>query len=108
MKCVVDRFVETIDGDIVDLATGERALLMIASAGGETEQRRWMIRCDLFQKLHHPAIAMLIDYELIGEGQRFEAWRCSEPWRGSEAAAANVARITCSFLEACQLTIEAI
>jgi DNA-binding NtrC family response regulator len=107
MKCVADRFVETANGDIVDLATGERVLLTIASAGGDTEQRRWMIRCDLFQKLHHPAIAMLIDYGLIGEGRRFEAWRCSEPWRGGETAAANAARAVRSFLDACELTIDA-
>jgi DNA-binding NtrC family response regulator len=107
MECVADRFVETPDGGIVDLASGERVLLTVASAGGETEQRRWMIRCDLFQKLHHPAIAMLIDYGLIGEGQRFEAWGCSELWRGSDAAAASTSRAARSFLEACELTIDA-
>src|SRR5215470_1275559 len=107
MECMADRFVEATNGDIVDLATGERVLLTIASAGGETEQRRWMIRCDLFQKLHHPAIAMLIDYGLLGAGQRFEAWRCSEPWRGSESAAANASRAARSFLEACDLDRDA-
>jgi DNA-binding NtrC family response regulator len=106
MECIADRFVETSSGEVVDLATGERVLLSIASAGGETEQRRWMIRCDLFQKLHHPAIAMLVDYGLVGQAQRFEAWRCAEPWRGCDAAASDVSQASRSFLEACGLTID--
>ena len=106
MECVADRFVETTNGEVVDLATGERVLLRIASAGGETDQRRWMIRCDLFQKLHHPAIAILVDYGLIGEARRFEAWHCSGPWCGTDAAATDVARAATSFLEACGLTTD--
>jgi DNA-binding NtrC family response regulator/tetratricopeptide (TPR) repeat protein len=106
MACVADRFVETTNGEVVDLATGERVWLTVTSAGGESEQRRWTIRCDLFQKLHHPAIAMLVDYGLVGEGQRFEAWHCCEPWQGSEAAAAEISRAAISFLQACQLTID--
>jgi len=106
MECVADRFVETTNGEVVDLATGERVWLTVTSAGGEGEQRRWMIRCDLFQKLHHPAVAMLVDYGLVGEGQRFEAWRCCGPWQGSEATAADISRAATSFLQACQLTID--
>jgi DNA-binding NtrC family response regulator len=106
MECVADRFVETANGEVVDLATGERVLLVVMSAGGETEQRRWMVRCDLFQKLHHPAIALLVDYGLVGEGRRFEAWRCAEPWRGSEVAVDGVVRAATAFLEACDLTAD--
>src|SRR5262245_65759837 len=91
MDCVADRFVETTSGEVIDLATGERVLLTIASAGGESEQRRWMIRCALFQKLHHPAIAMLVDYGIVGEGRRFEAWRCAATWRRRDAASDGVA-----------------
>jgi DNA-binding NtrC family response regulator len=106
MECVADRFVETTNGEVVDLATGERVLLTIASAGGETDQQRWMIRCDLFQKLHHPAVAILVDYGLIGEAQRFEAWRCAGPWCGTDAAATDIWRAATSFLEACGLTTD--
>ncbi len=106
MECVADRFVETTNGEVVDLATGERVLLKIASAGGETDQQRWMIRCDLFQKLHHPAIAILVDYGLVGEARRFEAWRCSGPWCGTDAAATDISRAATSFLEACGLTTD--
>ncbi len=106
MECVADRFVETTDGEVVDLATGERVLLTITSAGGDTDQRRWMIRCDLFQKLHHPVIANLLDYGLIGESRRFEAWRSSGSWCGADAAAASVSRVATSFFEACGLTMD--
>jgi DNA-binding NtrC family response regulator len=106
MECVADRFVETTNGEVIDLATGERVLLAITSAGGETEQRRWMIRCALFQKLHHPAIAMLLDYGLVGEGRRFEAWRCAERWHGNDVASDGVARAAQLFLTACELTID--
>src|SRR5262245_33567750 len=103
MDCVVDRFVETTNGELVDLATGEHVLMRIASAGGEAEQRRWTIRCDLFHKLHQPAIATLVDYGLVGEGRRFEAWRCSGP-ACEIGDATTVARAAASFLEACGLT----
>jgi two-component system, NtrC family, response regulator AtoC len=106
MECIADRFVQTTNGGVVDLATGERVLVKIASAGGETDQRRWLIRCDLFQKLHHPAIAILVDYGLIGEAKRFEAWRCSGPWCGADAAATAVSHAAASFLEACGLTAD--
>jgi len=106
MECVADRFVGTTNGEVVDLATGERVWLMMTSAGGESEQRQWMIRCDLFQKLHHPAIAKLVDYGLVGEGQRFEAWRCCESWQGSEAVGAAISSAATSFLLACQLTVD--
>jgi DNA-binding NtrC family response regulator len=106
MDCIADRFVETTSGEVIDLATGERVSLAIASAGGESDQRRWMTRCALFQKLHHPAIATLVDYGLVGEARRFEAWRCAEPWRGSDSASDGVARAARSFLKACDLTID--
>jgi hypothetical protein len=105
MDCVADRFVEAMNGDVIDLATGERVILRIASAGGESEQRQWMIRCDLFQKLHHPAIANLVDYGSIGETQRFEAWRCSAVWSGDDTAAQDATSAAASFLRACGLTI---
>src|SRR5262245_42832344 len=104
MECVADRFVEPTNGDVVDLATGEHVLMTIASAGGEAEQRRWTTRCDLFHKLHHPAIATLVDFGLVGEGKRFEAWGCSERAREVGEGGAHVARAAASFLEACGLT----
>jgi len=103
MDCVADRFVATTRGEVIDLATGERVQLAIGSASGETDQRRWMTRCDLFQKLHHPSIAPLVDYGLIGESHRFEAWQSSGRWCGG-AASEDARRAAASFLRACGLS----
>src|SRR6266850_4385765 len=53
MRLVVDRFVEYDDGRLIDLATGERVVLTIDTAGDITAERRWAVRCDGLQKLHH-------------------------------------------------------
>ncbi len=84
MQLLADRFVIGQEYAL-DLATGHRVVLTMTSAGGESEQRRWALRCDTLQKLHHPSIARLVDYGVAGESQRFEAWRCEAPWRGSMA-----------------------
>src|ERR1700730_18393747 len=89
MPLLADRFVVDEDQRPLDLATGDRVVLMITSAGAEAEERRWALRGDGLQKLHHPSIARLIDYGVVGESKRFEAWRCDQRWRGpaSEAEA---------------------
>ncbi len=86
MLLFADRFVMENAGHAIDLATGERVLLIISAAGGQTEQRRWALRCDTLQKLHHPAVARLLDYGAVGESQRFEAWRCDNrrQWPASQ------------------------
>src|SRR5436190_988853 len=78
MELVADRFVGNGDGTAIDLATGDRVELTITSAGGETEQRRWTLACDALQKVHHPAVARLIDYGIVGDSHRFEARRSSD------------------------------
>ena len=75
MELLADRFLVGGDNAAIDLATGDRVRLTIASAGGESEQRRWALECDARQKLHHPSCAPLIDYGLVGESRRFEARR---------------------------------
>ncbi len=74
----------------LDLATGDRVALTMTSVGGESDQRRWALRCDTLQKLRHPSIARLVDYGIAGESQRFEAWRCDGPWCGSAAQSEEV------------------
>ena len=64
------------DGRAFDLATGARVTLIVGSAGGVSEQLRWIARCDTLRALHHRAIAPLVDFGLVGESSRFEAWRC--------------------------------
>jgi transcriptional regulator with GAF, ATPase, and Fis domain len=105
MRLVADRFIETNRGAVVDLATGDSVVLTIASAGGPSDQLRWAGRCDLLQRLHHPSMARLVDYGVVGESQRFEAWGCcpAPPWASSKGAGAMVRGAT-SFLKACGLT----
>ena len=103
MPLLADRFVVDEDQRPLDLATGDRVVLTISSAGAETEERQWALRCDGLQKLHHPSIARLIDYGVVGESKRFEAWRCDERWRGpAREAEASCARAA-TVLRACGL-----
>ncbi len=85
MQLIVDRFAVIDRRTTIDLATGDRVDVAVRSAGGESEQRRWMIACGARQAFHHPSRATLVDYGLIGETQRFEAWRAAR-W----SAPANV------------------
>jgi DNA-binding NtrC family response regulator len=101
MQLLADRFVVDEEQRTLDLATGDDVVLTISSAGGQTEERRWAIRCDGLQKLHHPSIARLIDHGAVGESRRFEAWRSDERWSGPLAEAeATCARAT-RILHAC-------
>src|SRR5512144_2931431 len=105
MRVIADRFVETSGGRVVDLATGEDVVLRISSAGGPTDQLRWASRCDWFQRLFHPSLARLLDYGVLGEFRRFEAWQCAGPsGSASSSDACRVARWAAAFLRACGLT----
>jgi two-component system response regulator AtoC len=88
MQLVADRFVledgiEYGERGAVDLATGTRVILTIGRAGSVSEQTRWSLRCDWLHRLHHRSIAPLVDFGIVGESSRFEAWRCGERWQGS-------------------------
>ena len=105
MTAVADRFIETPGGRVIDLATGADVVLTISSAGGPTDQLRWAARCDWFQQLFQPSLARLLDYGLIGETRRFEAWQCCLSQSGAPSKEAS--RTACSaaaFLRACGLT----
>src|SRR4030095_9063924 len=71
----------------IDLATAARVILTIGTAGGASEQTRWSVRCDWLHRLHHRSIAPLVDFGIVGETLRFEAWRCTEIWQGSPGVA---------------------
>ena len=49
-------------------------------------------------------MARLIDYGLLGETTRFEAWRATESWTGDTQAAARALDQARLFFEACGLT----
>ncbi|MEO8257343.1 MAG: sigma-54 dependent transcriptional regulator [Acidobacteriota bacterium] len=104
MQLLADRFVVDEEQTAIDLATGERVLLIVTSAGGDSDQRRWALRCDVLQRLHHPSMARLIDYGALGESRRFEAWRCGGDWRGSAARSEAVLRSATVVLRACGLS----
>ena len=113
MRLVADRFVvdrserdERLAMDpAVDLATGARVVLGIGIAGGVSEQTRWTLRCDGLHRLHHRSIAPLLDFGMIGESSRFEAWRCGGTWRGSPDVARDVYARADRFFRSNGLTI---
>src|SRR6185436_2500370 len=104
VELVADRFVVMRDERAVDLSTGEEIVLLASTAGGPSEQTRWALRCDRWSQLYHPAIARLIDYGIVGEMRRFEAWRCGPPWQGSRAAREQATGQAAAFLRANALT----
>ena len=93
MQLVADRFAVHEDGRAFDLATGASVTLTISSAGGVSEQLRWTSRCDVLRSLRHRAVAPLVDFGLVGENRRFEAWGCGGAWRGSRAEGAVARRL---------------
>jgi DNA-binding NtrC family response regulator/tetratricopeptide (TPR) repeat protein len=104
LKLVADRFVVMDDERAVDLSSGEEIMLLASTAGDPYEQTRWTLRCDRWARLYHPAIARLVDYGIVGETRRFEAWRCGPSWRGGRAAAAQAVGRMSAFLRANALT----
>ena len=78
MQLVADRFAVHEDGRAFDLSTGAPVTLVVGSAGGVSEQLRWVARCDALRSRHHPAVAPLVDFGLVGAFSRFEAWGCGD------------------------------
>ena len=73
MHLLVDRFAAVDTQTTIDLATGDSVDMTITSAGGEADERQWAVRCDASRRLHHPSVAALVDFGVIGDRQRFEA-----------------------------------
>jgi len=74
VQLVADRFVCDEDGRTIDAATGAPVVLRISDAGLVAEQLQWTLRCDAWRAWQHRAIAPLVDFGLLGERSRFEAW----------------------------------
>jgi DNA-binding NtrC family response regulator len=98
IELVADRFVVEASGGVVDLSTGDQVALIVSVAGGTSEQARWSARCDRFAGLHHRHIAPLVDFGLVGEVHRFEAWACGGGWTGEQRDAENAVERATSFL----------
>ena len=103
MRLVADRFAVHEDGRAFDLSTGARVTLIIGSAGGVSEQLRWMERCGALRSVRHRAMATLVDFGLVGESSRFEAWGCGGVLRRCDEGKAVHASAT-RWLRACGLT----
>ena len=111
MQLVADRFVleDGIEHGMcraIDLATGARVILALGTAGGVAEQTRWSMRCDWLHRLHHRSIAPLVDFGIVGETSRFEAWRCTEIWQGSPDIARAVRECAGHFFRSNALTAQ--
>jgi DNA-binding NtrC family response regulator/tetratricopeptide (TPR) repeat protein len=104
MRLVADRFLTHDDGRVFDLVTGDRIVLRVDAAGDTAEQARWSVRCDALQKVHHCAVARLIDFGQLGTTQRFEAWQCVPQWNGSGAEAERTHELASRFLRAVGLS----
>jgi len=104
VELVADRFVVAPHGRVIDLASGDDVALITSVPGGPAEQTQWALRCDWFFRLRHRAIARLVDYGVLGGTERFEAWRCGGPWRGSREETDRVLGIAASFLRANGMT----
>jgi two-component system response regulator HydG len=105
---VADRFVVDDEGHARDLATGERVLVAVSSAGGPGERLRWTARCEWLATTRHPCLAVLLDFGLLGETRRFEAWRAERPWSGSDEEAERALRRVSRFFVACGRTEKAL
>jgi DNA-binding NtrC family response regulator/tetratricopeptide (TPR) repeat protein len=104
MRLVADRFAVEDDGRAFDLSTGARVTLIVGSAGGVSEQLRWTARCDALYALRHHAMAPLLDYGLVADCSRFEAWGCDGGSVAREGSNAVRVRAT-TWLRACRLSI---
>jgi DNA-binding NtrC family response regulator/tetratricopeptide (TPR) repeat protein len=98
VNLIADRFVAVSEKHAVDLATGERVLIVCSTSGGITEERRWALRCEWLFEMRHRSIAELVDYGGLSETKRFEAWRCADPWSGSARALQSAIDAAGSFL----------
>src|SRR5258707_3071669 len=107
MGDVLARKAPASDGRAIDLATGRTATLVTGSAGGISDQARWSVRCDVLQRLHHRGVATLVDFGIVGECSRFEAWSCGPEWTGLRDRGRVVAEHACTFCGANGLSCSA-
>jgi DNA-binding NtrC family response regulator len=97
---IADRFAVGAQGDAIDLATGERVVLVVGMIEDRAETARWAARCEWFATLHHRDIARLVDYGALGDRRRFEAWRAAERWGGAVQAGEQARERAVAFLAA--------
>jgi len=74
VQLVADRFVVYGEQRVVDLATGAPVTLITSTAGGPRDQAAWAERCAWWARVEHRSVAPLVDFGVVGESHRFEAW----------------------------------
>ena len=99
MELLADRFWVTTER-VIDLASGAEVTLLTSSAGGRSEQLRWVERCDRLSTIHQPDVARLLDFGPFGESRRFEVWRATADWVPSCVNPDEVRARANRFLEA--------
>lgn len=97
---IADRFVALTPTRWFDLGTGERALLRVEPLAAMDAQASWADRCALLCGLWHPALAPCIDFGVIGDTHRFEAYRTHSRLPAPAAARAAHAQVVEQFLDA--------
>jgi len=83
MDLFADRFVVQAlakNGCAFDLAINRSVWLRVTARGDDERCRRWTMACDEAFRTADQSSGRLIDYGLIGEAEKFEAWlRATEP-----------------------------
>ena len=103
MDLFADRFVvhaPTKNGLAFDLATNRSVWLRVGACGGDAACRHWTSRCDELFRTADRKSTRLLDYGLVGQAEKFEAWSRTldvhEPWidadvrEAGDASAASV------------------
>ena len=83
MQLLADRFAVDDRGCAIDLASGGRVAITTTRSGGVSDQLRWNTRCAWLHTVQHRAVASLVDYGLVFDGVRFEAFDCGGIRRGA-------------------------
>ncbi len=98
---LADRFLRSIHGVTVDLASGGEVTIRVARTGSPSEQERWAARCAALYGCRHPHLVELVDFGLIERHDRFEAYRLAAPpvsWARRDGETAGALRAAVAFL----------
>jgi hypothetical protein len=77
VQLIADRFASARsvgDGRVIDLATNRDVRLRTLPRAANGDQLRWSCRCDSLLRRRAASGPALVDYGLLGQASRFEAW----------------------------------
>lgn len=100
---LADRFLVGDRRPATDLATGDTAFVRIERSEEGLAQQAWAERCAALTMVWHPWLAECLDFGLVGDARRFEAYRLV-PGAAPGARRARTLRAEVrAFLAACDL-----